>query len=412
MGELDQEGFDSAALGFETRAIHAGQEPDAASGAVVPPISLSTTFAQTAVGEHLGYEYARSGNPTRTALETCLASLEGAEHGFAFASGLSAEDALLRTLVRPGQRILLGQRRVRRHVSTDLQGARTRRHHVERRRPHRPARARHVVAGRRGARVARDADEPAADLHRHRGDRDGRASARRAVRRRQHVRHPLPAATARARRRRRRPLVDEVPRRPLGCGGRLRGGRRRGDRRADAVRPERGGRGAEPVRLLPGAARSQDVGRPHGAPLRERASDRRPPRRPSQGRSGAVPTAARPSGPRSGSEADARLRRDGVVHVRGRRGSRARGRAPHAAVHAGRVARSGRVAHRAPWPDDARVRGGLAVAGRRRARCDSRSGSSQRQISSRTLRTPSTRSEGPCSKYVRSSSSSACEVRK
>ena len=108
MGELDQTGFDSAAFGFETRAIHAGQEPDAASGAVVPPISLSTTFAQTAVGEHLGYEYARSGNPTRTALETCLASLEGAAHGFAFASGLSAEDALLRTLVRPGLRILLG----------------------------------------------------------------------------------------------------------------------------------------------------------------------------------------------------------------------------------------------------------------------------------------------------------------
>jgi len=103
VGELDQTG-----LGFETRAIHAGQEPDAASGAVVPPISLSTTFAQTAVGEHLGYEYARSGNPTRTALETCLASLEGAGHGFAFASGLSAEDALLRTLVRPGQRVLLG----------------------------------------------------------------------------------------------------------------------------------------------------------------------------------------------------------------------------------------------------------------------------------------------------------------
>jgi cystathionine gamma-synthase len=103
VGEIDSTGF-----GFETRAIHAGQHPDAASGAVVPPISLSTTFAQTAVGEHQGYEYARSGNPTRSALETCLASLEGGSHGFAFASGLSAEDALLRTLVKPGQRILLG----------------------------------------------------------------------------------------------------------------------------------------------------------------------------------------------------------------------------------------------------------------------------------------------------------------
>jgi cystathionine gamma-synthase len=93
--------------GFETKAIHAGQEPDGATGAVVPPISLATTFAQRAVGEHQGYEYSRSGNPTRTALETCLASLEGARHGFAFASGLSAEDALLRQLP-VGSHIVLG----------------------------------------------------------------------------------------------------------------------------------------------------------------------------------------------------------------------------------------------------------------------------------------------------------------
>jgi cystathionine gamma-synthase len=92
---------------FETRAIHEGQPPDPATGAVVVPISLSTTFAQTAVGEHQGYEYARSGNPTRTALETCVASLESARHGLAFASGLAAEDNVLR-LVRPGRRVLLG----------------------------------------------------------------------------------------------------------------------------------------------------------------------------------------------------------------------------------------------------------------------------------------------------------------
>lgn len=92
---------------FETRAIHAGQEPDPTTGAVVTPISLSTTFAQDAVGRHKGYEYSRSGNPTRTALETCLASLEGVAHGLAFASGLAAEDAVLR-LLRPGQRVVLG----------------------------------------------------------------------------------------------------------------------------------------------------------------------------------------------------------------------------------------------------------------------------------------------------------------
>ena len=91
---------------FETRAIHVGQEPDPATGAVVPPISLSTTFAQDAVGKHRGYEYARSGNPTRHALETCVASLENARHGLAFASGLAAEDAILRTL-DPGDHVLI-----------------------------------------------------------------------------------------------------------------------------------------------------------------------------------------------------------------------------------------------------------------------------------------------------------------
>jgi cystathionine gamma-synthase len=103
MGEREtEEGW-----GFETRALHAGQEPDPTTGAVVPPLSLSATFAQAAVGDHKGFEYSRSGNPTRRALETCLASLEGAAHGFAFASGLAAEDSILR-LLGPGQRVLLG----------------------------------------------------------------------------------------------------------------------------------------------------------------------------------------------------------------------------------------------------------------------------------------------------------------
>src|SRR4051812_11243591 len=92
--------------GFETRAIHAGQEPDPHTGAIIPPISLATTFVQEAVGKHRGFEYSRSGNPTRTALETCLASLEGALHGLAFASGLAAEDALLRTL-DPGDHVII-----------------------------------------------------------------------------------------------------------------------------------------------------------------------------------------------------------------------------------------------------------------------------------------------------------------
>jgi len=103
MGDQEQD----EQLGFSTRAIHVGQEPEPTTGAVVTPISLSTTFAQEGVGGHKGFEYSRSGNPTRTALETQLASLEEARHGLAFASGLAAEDNILR-LLRPGRRVLLG----------------------------------------------------------------------------------------------------------------------------------------------------------------------------------------------------------------------------------------------------------------------------------------------------------------
>jgi cystathionine gamma-synthase len=93
--------------GFETLAIHAGQPPDPATGSVVPAIHLATTFAQAAVGEHQGFEYSRTGNPTRAALESCIAALEGATYGTAFASGLAAEDAVLRTL-EPGDHLMVG----------------------------------------------------------------------------------------------------------------------------------------------------------------------------------------------------------------------------------------------------------------------------------------------------------------
>ncbi len=103
MGEFEQQ----STWGFETAAIHAGQDPDPVTGAVVTPISLSTTFQQAQVGQHRGYEYSRSGNPTRTAYETQVAALEGAKHGLAFASGLAAEDNVLR-LLASGERVLLG----------------------------------------------------------------------------------------------------------------------------------------------------------------------------------------------------------------------------------------------------------------------------------------------------------------
>jgi cystathionine gamma-synthase len=99
--------WDPADYGFETLAIHAGQDPDPATGAVITPIYQTSTYAQSAVGEHQGYEYSRSGNPTRTALETCLAALERGTRGLAFASGLAAEDCLLRTALRPGDHVVI-----------------------------------------------------------------------------------------------------------------------------------------------------------------------------------------------------------------------------------------------------------------------------------------------------------------
>ncbi|MGB2875194.1 MAG: cystathionine gamma-synthase [Gaiellaceae bacterium] len=92
-------------MDFETRAIHEGQQPDPATGALTVPIYQTSTFVQDAVGEHRGYEYARVSNPTRTALQLCLASLEGAEHGAAFASGLGAVTTLMH-LLNPGDRVV------------------------------------------------------------------------------------------------------------------------------------------------------------------------------------------------------------------------------------------------------------------------------------------------------------------
>jgi len=91
-------------LGFSTRAIHAGQEADPATGATVVPIYATSTYTQAAPGQHKGYEYSRSANPTRTALETCLAALEAGERGLAFASGLAATSAVFSTL-RPGDEV-------------------------------------------------------------------------------------------------------------------------------------------------------------------------------------------------------------------------------------------------------------------------------------------------------------------
>jgi cystathionine beta-lyase/cystathionine gamma-synthase len=92
-------------MDFETRAIHEGQEPDPATGAIITPIYQTSTYVQEEVGKNKGYDYSRAGNPTRTALETCLASLESADHGFAFSSGIGGVTTLMH-LVSPGERVV------------------------------------------------------------------------------------------------------------------------------------------------------------------------------------------------------------------------------------------------------------------------------------------------------------------
>src|SRR5580765_4382266 len=93
-------------MDFETRAIHDGQEPDPSTGAIITPIYQTSTYVQEAVGEHKGYDYSRVGNPTRTALQVALASLENARHGVAFSSGSGATSTLMH-LVAPGERVVL-----------------------------------------------------------------------------------------------------------------------------------------------------------------------------------------------------------------------------------------------------------------------------------------------------------------
>ncbi|OIH93183.1 MULTISPECIES: cystathionine gamma-synthase [unclassified Curtobacterium] len=94
---------------FSTRAIHAGQEPDGATGAVIPPIHVTSTYVQDGIGGmRNGYEYSRSGNPTRDGLQALLADLDGGVAAYSFSSGLAAEDALLRSVLSPGARVVMG----------------------------------------------------------------------------------------------------------------------------------------------------------------------------------------------------------------------------------------------------------------------------------------------------------------
>ena len=163
--------------GFSTLAIHAGQEPDPLTGAVVTPIHLASTYAQEAVGEHKGFDYSRTRNPTRASLETTMAALEGAAHGVAFASGMAADDAVLR-LLRPGRPRHHPRRRLRRHLPARLQPLRRSRRQLHARRPRTtPPPSAAAWRERDPPRVAGDAEQPEAARRRHRGRRRDRGHA-------------------------------------------------------------------------------------------------------------------------------------------------------------------------------------------------------------------------------------------
>ena len=214
--------------GFSTRAIHAGQAPDPTTGSVVPPIYATSTFAQDGVGgTRGGYEYSRSANPTRTALEECLAALEGGSRGFAFASGLAAEDTLLADDRAAGRASGPARRRVRGVVPAVRAGVRqvgaARRLGLA----GRPVRGRGGDPTRRDVRrLGGDADESAPERRRHRGDRRSGPRQRGAGGGGQHLRLAVSAAAAGAGCRRGRALDHQVLRRPLRRHRRRAGGRR------------------------------------------------------------------------------------------------------------------------------------------------------------------------------------------
>ena len=283
-------------------------------------------------GEHQGYEYSRSGNPTRAALEACLASLEGAAHGLAFASGLAAEDNVLRLLGARRQRILLGNdayggtfrliakvyepagcpwTRGRPHRSSTRstrRGRTTRRWCGWRRRPTRCSRA---------STSRRSPPSPTTDGA--------------LVRRRQHVRHAVPAAAAGARRRHRRALGHEVPRRPLATSSAA-SSPSTTTSSPSALRFMQNAAGAVPAPfdcylVLRGVKTLAVRMERHCANAR---ADRRPARRPPAGRPGALPAAPRPPGPRRRRASRCATSAGWCSFtLRRRRGGRARGRAPH-----------------------------------------------------------------------------------
>ena len=278
---------------FSTLCIHAGQEPDEATGAIITPLYQTSTYVQEGLGRHKGHEYARTSNPTRSAVEANIAALEGGTTGFGWASGMAAINAVL-TLLEPGDHVVVTDNtyggtyrlfeRVLRKGGLDFTYVDT--SDVEATVAAFTDRTRMLFLETPTNPVLRLADIAALSAAAHaRGDitvvvDNTFASPA--------VQQPTPA-----RRRHRAPQHDQVPERALGQ--RRRDGRRqaRGPRRMAEVLPERGRRDPERVRLLADPARHQDPGRPHGGAQPQRPGDRRVPRPASEDRSRSTTPACR-----------------------------------------------------------------------------------------------------------------------
>ena len=221
-------------MGFATDCIHAGQEPDPTTGAVITPIYQTSTYVQEGIGQHKGYEYARTHNPTRRALEKNLAALEGGTDAYCYASGHGRHPR--RAHPRQGRPARGGLRqRLRRHPPPLHQGAGAATASSSRSSTRATPRPSTRAAGDFDAALDRDAHQPADEGLRHRGPGRGRAPARRPARRGQHLHEPVLPAAARPGRRHRRALHHQVPERPLGQRGRGGGGEGRGARAVAAV---------------------------------------------------------------------------------------------------------------------------------------------------------------------------------
>ena len=355
--------------GFETRAIHAGQEPDPLTGAVVPPIYQVSTYAQDGVGGlRGGYEYSRSANPTRTALQECLAALEAPDlpgaTGLAFASGLAAEDTLLRTVCRPGDHAVIpddaygGTYRLFAKVAAPWGLDYTPAALTD---PDAVAAA--IVPGRTKLVWVETPTNPLLSI----ADIAALADVAHAAGAilvvdntfaSPYLQQPLLLGAD---------VVAHSTTKYLGGHSDVVGGAlvTADADLADRLTYHQNAMGSVPgpfdswlvlrgiktlgVRMDRHSANARAV-----AEFLSRASGRVP---------GAVARAARPPRPRRREQADARLRRHGVLPRRGRRAGGRRRVRSHARVHPGRVARGSGVADRAPGPDDARLRGGQPPRG-------------------------------------------------